>query len=395
MPTFRGYTATDTITSKRQVIDMSEQIAMLNAKETPFTLILKKISKSSSHNYKFEWMQDYLLDKDAQNTVAIAVADTTLTLSDVSFLKPNDVISFKDAGSGAFSDIMLIKSVNVGANQIDVVRGIGALNLEGGTPPQAVTVNSDLAVLGNAFDEGGVSAVIISAQESSFYNYTQFFRTSFGATGRADKTKLYGGKITDWERKKKGITHAKEMELAFLFGERSKFQDPNTNNLVTTTQGLWKFLTNIHSTSNGGVLDEANWDAFIELLFTDNLDEGSNTKTVFCGSQVISAIQGFAKPYMRLQPVPTTYGIDVMSYVSPFGKVNLVYHPKVFNLPLYANRAIGVDFRSLKYRFLEGRDTKLFTNIQENDRDAEKDEYRTDAGLQVTTPEVNAGLIID
>ena len=67
---------------------------------------------------------------------------------------------------------------------------------------------------------------------------------------------------------------------------------------------------------------------------------------------------------------------------------NLVKHRLLENI--YDGYALGLDLKNLWYRPLQGRDTVLKTNIQANDEDGEKDEYITEAGLQLNLEKTHA-----
>jgi hypothetical protein len=51
-----------------------------------------------------------------------------------------------------------------------------------------------------------------------------------------------------------------------------------------------------------------------------------------------------------------------------------------------------LDFWGLKYRYLTSRDTTHRANIQDNDEDARKDEFLTEAGLEKN--HVDANILI-
>jgi hypothetical protein len=58
----------------------------------------------------------------------------------------------------------------------------------------------------------------------------------------------------------------------------------------------------------------------------------------------------------------------------------------------YAGLGVVVDLSTLKHCPLNGRDTSLETNIQDNDADEEVDQYKSEAGLQRVNFEKNALL---
>ena len=75
-----------------------------------------------------------------------------------------------------------------------------------------------------------------------------------------------------------------------------------------------------------------------------------------------------------------TFGLDIKKLLTPHGNLMVVKH-NLFEGDDYGKRAYVVDLDGVGYRFLRGRDTKLHTSIQANDKDSRKDEYRTEMGF--------------
>ena len=80
------------------------------------------------------------------------------------------------------------------------------------------------------------------------------------------------------------------------------------------------------------------------------------------------------------KPLDKTYGIQISTYVTAFGTVNLV-HQKLF-VGEYSGWAFLIDLDCFRYRYLNDSDTKLMTNIQANDVDGEIDQYISEVGLE-------------
>jgi hypothetical protein len=70
--------------------------------------------------------------------------------------------------------------------------------------------------------------------------------------------------------------------------------------------------------------------------------------------------------------------------------MNMVQHPLLTNG--YADYSIALDMDYLAYRPLSGRDTKLMTNIQAADEDGRRDQYITEAGLELRLPKAHGIL---
>ena len=83
---------------------------------------------------------------------------------------------------------------------------------------------------------------------------------------------------------------------------------------------------------------------------------------------------------LRTEIGQTTYGLSISQYVTPFGTINMVHNPLF--VQDYAGYAFLLDMECFKYRYMNNRDTKLFTNVQAPDVDGEIDQYVTECGLQ-------------
>lgn len=91
-------------------------------------------------------------------------------------------------------------------------------------------------------------------------------------------------------------------------------------------------------------------------------------------------------------PMGDTYGMDVVKHVSPFGTIYYKTHPLYSQHPALRYNALFLDVHNLRYRYLIGSDTELYDNRQANDADNRKDEWLTEAGLEVRYPEAHMYL---
>lgn len=217
----------------------------------------------------------------------------------------------------------------------------------------------------------------------SLSNRMQIFRTPFGVTNTQNATAMYGGNDLAYQQKKKGIEHAVDMARSFYFGQL-KLLTTGTHP-VRSTKGLLAFLTE-NNYDAGGPLTQDEFDQNIcEVLFK----YGSKEKLMLSSARVLSVINGWAMGKLQIEQGETTFGLAVTKYVSPFGILNIVHEP-LFEGAIYGGYAACIDVDNVKYRPLKGRDTKLLTNIQANDADERKDEYLTEAGLEVRSPKTHA-----
>lgn len=346
-------------------------------------------------------------------TVATAAANST---SDASIFKPGHVL-YNEVGDETY----LVLDVNYSTNILKVKRNMGGKYTLGTNNP-AITGNQNttgdtITIVGSGFPEGAPIGSAIAYQPAKHFNYTQIFRTPLSVTRTARKTALRWSQEGAYsEAKRESLQlHAVEMERAFLFGAKSEtttltsgtyntVMDPNSGyQPIRTTQGILNWLPTATTSSvsvhtnltsyNSGVLTEAIADSFFEEVFR----YGSSEKLGLVGSTALNVITQLAKNKAMIEMIPTdqTYGLSVRRYLTPFGSLMLMNHPLLSENPVWRKDMYVIDTDKLSYRYIT--DTTFLTNRQAPGDDATKDEWLTEAGLEVhfsgATPDSTDGGI--
>ena len=351
------------INQDKRVIEMQDKIYLLEPSAAPLTLLTNKVSRMSVSNPEYKWLeQAHIPHKDALNNSAGATAaGTFLTVDNGAYFQNGFLVQVQRT-----NEIMRVNADVVG-NQITVTRSWG------GTANAALVDNDALTILGPAAEEGASAATSWSSQSVTKSNYTQIIRNPFQVTGTVMASKLYGGADLDVIQTLRGIEHAKNIELSMLFGEKAE---------VTTGTGPLRTM--------GGVLEviSTNADDYggafsLEELFTSMetfMRYGSDSKVLFCGAAVVSAISLAAAGRLEVVPSENSFGIDISRLITPHGNLMVVKH-HLFDGASHQNLALMVDIDNVGYVFLNGRDTKLVQNIQTPGDDLRKDEWFTECGL--------------
>lgn len=361
------------IDRERRDIDVSAEIARLIPDDSPFTVILMRARKKVTDTAEFIWYEEEPGGYWTQinNTTGYTAADTNLVVDDASIFAPKDVIKVPRTG-----EVMFVTAVNTTTNTITVLRGYGV------TAAAALNDNDWLVRIGNAMEEFSTAPEPKLKQPTKGYNYTQIFRTPFdqSMTSASEALKTRETERTRL-RKLKALEHRMDLERAFLLGERKE----DVQNKRRMSGGLLSFIqTNVYDA--GGTLTEAEFENFCEMLF----QYGSSRKLLVCSPRVISVINQFAQGKLMTEVGENTYGVRLTKYMSAHGDLYLVKSKTLEKE--YAYMAIGIDMDNVYYRPLNGRDTKLRTNIQANDADGWMDEYMTEAGLEVRLEKTHAIL---
>jgi len=239
-------------------------------------------------------------------------------------------------------------------------------------------VDSDgLFIVGNVNEENSGSRNVNTTLSAPQSNYTQIFKSTIAVSNTEKAANLYGGKSLPYQRSKKGTEHALDIERAFWWGQ--KYSDSGLyGHPRKATGGIHEFINagNSYVQNQGGPLTAPDFNTFLRESFT----YGNDTKIIFAGGLVLQAINEIARGQMITKPLDTTYGMKISNWVTAFGSVNVVHNPMF--VQDYAGYAFLLDIESFKYRYMEGRDTRLETNIQANDADGQIDQFITECGLQ-------------
>lgn len=370
-----GTRSTTNILSNKIVIDMSEKIALLEPNETPFMSFLKIAKKNTeaAKSFKFEWLEDDIGARwDAINLLAgYAAGVTDLVVDNGDYFTAGDIVKVPRTGE-------VLSVTSIVTNTLTVVRGFGT------TAAAALVDNDPLVIIGNANEEGAGTRAMKSTLEVPKFNFTQIFKTAFGVTNTQNATTLYGGKDMAYQQMKKATEHKIDMARSMYFGELK--QDTTGTNARRATKGMLSFM-NANNYDAAGALTQSEFDNNIsEVVFK----HGSKDKILLCSARLLSVINGWATGKLQVNQEAAKYGLAVFEYITPFGKYMLMNDQRLLEGAMYGGYGVVVDPANVKYRPLEGRDTKLETNIQANDADERKDQYITEAGLEVRLPETHA-----
>ena len=370
----KGMRTTKNINQDRRVVDMSKDIALLKPEKAPLTVILKRMGTRPASNTIFNWLEDNLQarwskftgvnEESPGNTVTVPTGDGLLFAVD-------DIIKVPRT-----DEVMRVTAVT--GDTLTVVRGFGE------TEAENLNEGDDLLIIGDARIEGGLGAIPVSTVTATRFNYTQIFKTAVQVSKTQEATELYGGGDRAYQRMKKGIEHMEDIERALIFGEKSEHY--SAGEVVRTTGGVLSFM------ADSPTLEVASPDAFGQEALDEFLEDvfryGSQKKTLFASSRLITRINEWALGKLQVEIGEQTYGLATTTYVSPHGILNIVKHP-LFEGP-YNGMGLIIDPDNVKFRPLKGRDTKLETNIQPNDADYYKDQYLTEAGVELKLPKTHA-----
>lgn len=381
-----GNAARDTSVSNaegRLIVDAADKVMLLEANKHPLVTLLtqvtasdgaykgSRIMKQSTGNPTFTWFEDVYGGRYAKVAAAANSSTTALDVTGAG-ASPAYIFTVGDVVRNARTGENFIVSAIADANTLTIVRSVGA------TPGAAMNAGDGLFIVGNANEENGGARNVNTTRSTQQSNYTQIFRTSIAVSGTEDSAKLYGGRDLPYLRGKKATEHALDIERAFWFGQKDSDTSGTQGHPRRYTGGVLEFIEsgNSYIQNQGGALTAPDLNSFLREGFT----YGNSTKTLFAGGVLLQAINELARGQIQTATGDSSYGVKISKWMTAFGEVNIVHNPLF--VEDYAGFGFLLDMECFKYRYMDGRDTKLRTNIQAPDVDGVVDEYLTEAGLQ-------------
>ncbi len=368
-------TPTGAIDASSRVIDMSDTIHLLDPNEAPLTAITMKLRKAHCINPKIEWLEDDYLPSTTTLSASLSASTVTAAvLHSATFVnvRKGDVLQNQTTGENMYVSSMSSASVTF-------TRQIGGV--AAATATQATT--DILLVIGNANEEGANSRIVKSTTKTNLSNFTQIFRWPFGLTGTLNQSETYGGSDLSYQTRKAGIEHRISMERSFMFGVKADDSAAGSGAApIRFCDGVLARVTS-NVSALGTATNAAMTTTTFETFLSTGMRYGPARKVLFASRQIMSEINAFATNRIVTVPTTTSFPLAITEYVSPHGKVYLVSHNLLVGAEgatkRYGGYALMLDMDSIFYRYLQGRDTTLKTNIQSNDADARQDEYLTEA----------------
>jgi len=380
-----GTRDTSNLTARRY--DVSGVITLLDVDQYPMLAILtnagkdivsnkgKAMKKEVATDPEFKWYEDSFGTRTATTATSQTSKSNAAGFS-------IDVAS----GNGAYfsvGDVVYIPSLKYAYNVTAVSTDTLTFSTElGGDTTTGLDLSSlTVWIIGNANAEGAGLRTLKGTAPSEKVGYCQIFRTPFGVTESSkNTTTLIKENDLDYQRRKKGIEHAIDIERAFFFGKLKK--DSTGTHPKRYTQGI---INAISTYASANVDTEAEFDAFLENAFA----HGSPEKYAFVSPAFLSQIDQWAKNKLQVMQNANTYGVRILQYITPHGTLNLIKHKLLTGTP-FGNYIVVVDMVNLTYKFLQNRDTKLLTNRQSPGDDEIVEEYLTEAGLKIALESTHA-----
>lgn len=380
MPPILGLRGTGAFTTDERPKNWREMILFLFPNgESPLTAFLSKLKSQPTDDPEYNWWEKELPVQRVLVSGAQTSVDTTIEIVGTNakaFVK-GSVVLVESTG-----EIMFVSAdPTADAGPLTVERG------KSGTTAAAIADQAAIVIIGSVYEEGASSPSARAFAPTKLNNFTQIFRTSLQLTRTARKTKLRWDATGPYrEAKREALQlHSIEMEKAFIFGGAG--EDTVGGQQRRTTKGIVSHITT-NKPDLGGTVTLSEWNTELEKLFRF----GSTEKLGLAGSVALKVISEMAqtKGTVNLVPSDQTYGMKLIEYITPFGILYLRSHPLFNDHPVWRENILVIDVDKLVYRHVD--ETMFLKNRQDPGADALKDEFLTEAGLEVHHEKAHAWL---
>lgn len=389
----------------------------------PLTAILSMLSSESVDDPQFHWWTQ------EQTTVGGAVAGI-YTLPDLSVayaaggvagnvvyvqitttlanrIRAGHQILLRDASD--YRVDVVGKVTNVTRGTTNSVLSVRLLEDDDNSPDHDLSDCDTFKIIGNINPEGGEMPDAISLNPTKVYNFTQIFRTPLSITRTARKTRLRTGDQYQKAKSEALEIHSWEMELAYLWGIRTENVGDN-GKPERTTMGLINFIrqyaaANCDDYTLNATYSGQTWAAGGETWFKNMLEQifryGASEKLCLCGSGFLLGIDALAMAggQINLQPAQKTYGMQISSWLTPFGTINMKTHPLFSYDETTRHMGVILEPKEMTYRYID--DTNFYGENTSKKHpegygqrrvDGTNEEYLTESGLEFGLPQKCAVL---
>lgn len=374
--------------------------------DAPLTAMTSKMPKEVADDYEFNWFTEGLMKQSGDITgiyndslLSHAYVVTEGAIGEVVYVKMAAALAkeFRRGHTALLRDKDRYKAdtfgkiVDVSINGASSYVAFRFLEADDNDSGHAFDY---IMVVGSSNPQASESVDVISYQPVKEKNNTQIFRDALEIAGTTLSQKLRLGE--DWYNHEKTNClrmHSIQMEKAFLWGVKAEWTGDN-GKPEYTTGGLIPYISTnkydytLDTDYSGKTWLQGGEDWFIRKL-TNLFKYGGDSRMCFAGSGAILGINELAR-YMgnvQITSGQAEYGIKVMTYVFPFGEIHMKRHPLFSYEPTNWHSMLFFDPRNLKYRYMKDRDThfrpdKSLKDGSWTDRDAIKEGYLTECGLE-------------
>ncbi len=388
--TIVGARSTADLVEARRKYDFSDEIIWKEKTHAPFLTILnRRLQKYSVTDPEPKIMQDgYTKVVFTLNNDAGTATEFEFTNNHGALLQTDDILMVFTTNDYSTALAEYARVVSVGDDDSGPA-GAGFRSVivsrayEGGAAIDIDTAaNFRLVHAGLTYSEGDGIGESRNVEVETVQNFTEIIKEAYEVTGTFNATDYYGPVDMQYKARKARKDFFRKFEYKLLFGR--KFKKTVSNKPRRYTGGLHE---HVKGTDGDSFIDFVNsatattWNTKMETVFT----VGSESKLCLAGPGLMTlldnAFTGTAYNYTKNEQLSRNYLIRVKTLELSHGSLNVVREQALAELPSYTKTGFILDLMYLQYMYMKGRDVQILKNVQNNDKDTEKNAIFAEIGL--------------
>lgn len=391
----QGLRDTDDVTQfKERPENWRQGILLLQPNGRAPLYALSSLMRSSSvDDPTYHWFEEELPDYRLALDEEITAAETELTVtSGATALREGDILYAEETG-----EQMMVTADPSNDTTINVSRGFAGSSASG-IDHDAAGINPNLMLMAEAFEEGSSRPEGRTFTPDEKSNHCQIFRDTLEITNTARRTRYRTGDAVREDKRRTLDRHSIAIERAFFLSRKST--TVKNGRPRRTMDGIVPQIpaSRDFSPSSNNDLQMSELEQWLKTVFTF----GSNEKMAFAGNNFMLGLQQAVRlnSSYNIETGIKEAGMNVSRFMTPFGTLVVKTHP-LFNqisggstggsaYTAMDSWGVILDMDNLKYRFLEGRDTKYETDLQEDGVDGLAAGYISEVSIQVMHPKTHA-----
>jgi Family of unknown function (DUF5309) len=296
-------------------------------------------------------------------------------------LKAGDLLLVEPAIDTALYTQEIVEVVSVQSDTTFTVRRGAA-----GTTAAAIADNQFLMLIGSAYGEGTPEPSAVSRNPNKYSNFTQIFKEAYEIAKTTDAiSNMRTGNAWSNDKKRKMFDHARGIEMSMLWGRKSEVIGPNgkpkrTMGGIRAQLPLSQVKVYTTPTTVFNLLDD------IYDVFNFSSPAGDE-RIAMCGNQALNELNKIiaadTNSDIQWGGIVKVYGMNFREFVMPQGRILLKTHPLLSRNSIYTKSMWVLDFASMTYVTLAGRDTKTQDDIQTKGEDLRRGYVQTECSLEL------------
>lgn len=346
--------------------------------------LLTMLRKENAEATEFHWFErnpvrnDYYSDNNYSSLVTVIGFNDGQTPAGIVWpgLTLNTVL--ENSRTGEYVRV----TADATSASISVERG------HAGTIAAAITTGDDWTRIGTTAEEGSAPTTAVYETPDELVNYVGTFNASVFLTN------AYKGSVlrTDMagplrERRLYALEKISgDIEKAFLLGRRNRIIGTTNGAYIYQTGGIRDalvkggFTQNILNGGGGAGVSLATFLAWLQSFMV----YGSPSKLALCGPNAFAAVSNYANTGtagFRIMNNETVFGMNITTIVTPFGVLELTFHPLLQESIAYQSSMFVIDLPNVVQKVMEP--LFLEPNVQTPGQDAYKEQFRAKLGLKL------------